>query len=312
MTELKRYLDTLEFSKFMPEGKLHEFLDHHGGKVGTVLADAGILTQKMGLYPGTYLRQWMESILQGDLAVSTFGDLKLTTAEDPGLSLPEGHDYRLVVHTSDITRAELVRLPWDYHIYGWDPDGQDVIDAVRASMSIPFFFEPVRFEARATTVEIRRPDGGTISQHYEGGTVTWVDGGMLRNFPSTRSPGWTAGRPAGRRSASSCPRCRHPFRARAPARARIAVGVHCLRTMMNEWDAYGVDEATAARTIFVDNGGLTATQFDLTPDQQNMLFVNGVSAATQFVIEMAEAGGVPRTAEQSRDRISRRSGAARA
>jgi hypothetical protein len=82
--------------------------------------------------------------------------------------------------------------------------------------------------------------------------------------------------------------------------------------MMNEWDAYGVDEATAARTIFVDNGGLTATQFDLTPDQQNMLFVNGVSAATQFVIEMAEAGGVPRTAEQSRDRISRRSGAARA
>ena len=60
-------------------------------------------------------------------------------------------------------------------------------------------------------------------------------------------------------------------------RAPLAVGVHCLRTMMNEWDAYGVDEATAARTIFVDNGGLTATQFDLTPDQQNMLFVNGVA-----------------------------------
>jgi NTE family protein len=311
MTELKRYLDTLEFSKFMPEGKLHEFLEHRGGKVGTMLADAGILTQRMGLYPGDYLRQWMEPILQGDLEVSTFGDLKLTTAEDPGLSLPEGHDYRLVVHTSDITRAELVRLPWDYHIYGSDPDGQDVIDAVRASMSIPFFFEPVRFEAKATTVEVPRPDGGTIGQHYEGGTVTWVDGGMLRNFPIDAFDRVDGGPPRWPTIGIKLSSLQTSFPGTSACESALAVGVHCLRTMMNEWDAYGVDEATAARTIFVDNGGLTATQFDLTPDQQNMLFVNGVSAASQFVIEMAEAGGVPRTAEQSRDRIRRRAVAAR-
>jgi NTE family protein len=312
MTGLKRYLDTLEFSKFMPEGKVHEFMDHHGGEVGTMLADAAILTHKMGLYPGDYLRQWMEPILQGDLAISTFGDLKLTTLEDPGLSLPDGHEYRLVVHTSDITRAELVRLPWDYHIYGWDPDGQDVIDAVRASMSIPFFFEPVRFEAKPTTVEIPRPDGGTISQDYEGGTVTWVDGGMLRNFPINafdrvdgQPPRWPT---IGIKLSS----LQTFFPRTSACEKALAVGVRCLRTMMNEWDAYAVDETTAARTIFIDNGGLTATQFDLTPDQQNMLFVNGVTAATQFVIEMAEAGGVPRTAEQSRDRIRQRAAAARA
>jgi hypothetical protein len=41
--------------------------------------------------------------------------------------------------------------------------------------------------------------------------------------------------------------------------------------MMNEWDAYNVDESTAARTIFVDNAGLTATDFDLTTAQQNQL-----------------------------------------
>ena len=73
--------------------------------------------------------------------------------------------------------------------------------------------------------------------------------------------------------------------------------------MMNEWDAYAVDAATAGRTIFVDNGGLTATQFDLTPAQQDMLFLNGVSAATEFVVEMAQAGGVPRTPDAARARL---------
>jgi hypothetical protein len=73
--------------------------------------------------------------------------------------------------------------------------------------------------------------------------------------------------------------------------------------MMNEWDTYAVDAATAGRTIFVNNGGLKATDFDLTPAQQDTLFISGVSAATQFVIEMAEAGGVPRTADDARARL---------
>ena len=73
----------------------------------------------------------------------TFEDLRITPEEDPGMSLPENKRYRLVVHTSDITRGQLVRLPWDYGLYGQDRDDQDVVAAVRASMSIPFFFEPV-------------------------------------------------------------------------------------------------------------------------------------------------------------------------
>ena len=34
MSSLKGYLDSLSFMKFMPEGKLHLFLDHHLGKAG--------------------------------------------------------------------------------------------------------------------------------------------------------------------------------------------------------------------------------------------------------------------------------------
>ena len=182
MTTLQGYLDNLTFTEFMPQGKVHAFLDHHFGNAGEVLSSAEVLTHKMGVYDGAYLFTWLEPIMH-DLGVHTFADLKITPEEDPGMSLPESHRYRLVVHTSDITRGQLVHLPWDYGYYGQDRDTQDVVGAVRASMSIPFFFEPVTFTALPAEVTVPSPGGGSVSTHYEGGTVTWVDGGMLRNFP---------------------------------------------------------------------------------------------------------------------------------
>jgi NTE family protein len=296
MASLKGYLDNLAFTNFMPKGKVHDFLDHHFGKAGGAISDADILLHQMGLYPGNYLAEWLEPILHGDLGVQTFADLKITPADDPGMSLPEDRRYRLVVHTSDITRGELVRLPWDYNYYGHDRDAEAVVPAVRASMSIPFFFEPVTFTARPTVVDVPQPGGGVIPTTYEGGTVTWVDGGMLRNFPINafaridgNPPRW----PTIGIKLSSLQKKFGPTEA-ATTTYKLARG--CLSTMMNEWDAYSVDESTAARTIFVDNAHLTATDFDLTTEQQNTLFLNGVEAATAFVIEMSGRGGVPRTA----------------
>jgi NTE family protein len=310
MAKLREYLGSLDFARFMPEGKIHEFLDHHGGEAGTLVADAAILATRMGLYPGGYLHEWLSPILQSDLGVTTFGDLELTEADDPEInSLPPGHNYRLLVHTSDITRGQLVHLPWDYPLYGFDkPGGQDVIHAVRASMSIPFFFEPVTFTAKAADVTVPTPGGGTIEQHYDSGTVTWVDGGMLRNFPINafdRVDGEPARWPTIGVKLSSL---QTQFPGTRACESTLAEGVRCLRTMMNEWDSYAVDEATAARTIFVDNGGLTATDFDLTQDQQDMLFLNGVRSATQFVIEMAKVEGVPRTAMQAESLMRARRG----
>jgi NTE family protein len=300
MSVLRRYLDSLDFTRFMPEGKLHHFLDHHGGRVGALAADAAILSHQMGLYSGDYLAEWLSPILGDELGVRTFGDLKLNEADDPGMSLPPGHEYRLVVHTADISRGQLVHLPWDYPLYGCpDRDAQDVIPALRASMSIPFFFEPVTFEARDAEVAIPAPDGGSISQHYAAGTVTWVDGGLLRNFPIQAfdrvdglPPRWPT---IGIKLSSQ----HTQFGTTSACDSSIDVGVGCLHTLLNEWDRYTLDEATAARTIFVDNGGLTATQFDLTKEQQDELFLNGVRAATQFVLEMAEIKHVPRSAQES-------------
>jgi NTE family protein len=308
MPELRRILSQLHFTEFMPEGKLHHFLDRLGPPVERVV-DVAILSQRMGLYPGTYLQQWLQPILAG-LGVRTFADLKIDPASDPGMSLPPERQYRLVVHTSDITREQLVRLPWDYNYYGLQRDDQDVVAAVRASMSIPFFFEPVTTSALEADIEVPMPDGTSIRQHYDPGTVTWVDGGMLQNFPITafdridgRPPRWPT---IGIKLSS----LQTSFPATQASRTAVNVGIHALHTMMSEWDRYSIDQATAARTIFVDKAGLSATQFDLTQAQQDELFLNGVEAATRFVIEMSNAGGVPRNAEQARQVVLRNRAAA--
>ena len=310
MPLLRSYLSEVDFTQFMPEGKIHHFLDHLGGAVQKV-ADAAILIHQMGLYPGTYLEQWLEPILT-DLGVRTFADLKIDQADDPGMSLPPLRRYRLVVHTSDITRGELARLPWDYQYYGLAGDEQDVVSAVRASMSIPFFFDPVMVEANEADVDVRMPDGSAVRQHYDAGTVTWVDGGMLRNFPIgafDRVDDEPARWPTIGIKLSSL---QTMFPATQGCGSALSVGIRALHTMMNEWDRYNVEETTAARTIFVDNAGMTATQFDLTRDQQDTLFLNGVRAATQFVIEMSGANGVPRDAGQAtRFLLARRPAATR-
>jgi NTE family protein len=308
MTALRTYLGQLEFAKFMPEGKIHQFFDHQGG-LAQKAADAAILTRQTGLYPGTYLAQWLQPIL-GGLGVRTFADLKIDQSDDPDMSLPPDRRYRLVVHVSDITRGELVQLPWDYAYYGLPADEQEVVGAVRASMSIPFFFEPVTIQANEASVDVAMPDGSVIRQHYDAGTVTWTDGGMLRNFPIgafDRADGQPARWPTIGIKLSSL---QTRFGATTASATALNVATRALHTVMNEWDRYNVQETTAARTIFVDNAGLTATQFDLVPDQQNQLFINGVRAATKFIIEMSAAGGVPRDAGQAKQLVLSRKAAA--
>ncbi|HUX04082.1 MAG TPA: patatin-like phospholipase family protein [Acidimicrobiales bacterium] len=154
MTTLADVLQSLDLRKFTPEGRLHEPVDHAGGHVAKLVADAAILTSKEGLYSGDYLESWLRPLPHEQLNIRTFADLRLDADFDPELSVLGDQHYRLVVYVSDLTRSRLVHLPWDYASYGFDPDTQDPVGAVRASMSIPFFFEPVHVEAREAIVEV--------------------------------------------------------------------------------------------------------------------------------------------------------------
>lgn len=119
----------------------------------------GVLSET-GIYKGDFAHEWIRSEL-ANLGVRTFADLAVDAP-----NLPPEQRYRLVVTAADVTTGQLIRLPWDYRrLYGLDPDEQQVADAVRASMSIPFFFRTTKLTSDA------------------GLTSTLVDGGMLSNFP---------------------------------------------------------------------------------------------------------------------------------
>lgn len=100
---------------------------------------------------------WIQAIL-AERGVETFGDLRV--ASD---NAPPQRRYRLVVRCLDVLQRRVVRLPWDYHRYDLDPDAQSVAEAIRASMSIPFVFDPVHIGNRDTGRQGLLIDGGLTS-----------------------------------------------------------------------------------------------------------------------------------------------------
>lgn len=91
-----------------------------------------------GVYRGEYLRAWLHELLE-DRGKATFGRMPFMDAERP---LQPEQAYKLMVTVSDLSDGRLRYLPWQYEAFGRDRDSQLVAEAVRASMSIPFFIVP--------------------------------------------------------------------------------------------------------------------------------------------------------------------------
>jgi hypothetical protein len=55
--------------------------------------------------------------------------------------------------------------------------------------------------------------------------------------------------------------------------------IACLQTLLDNAGRYYVPPDKAKNTIFIDNAGIKATDFGITPQQQQTLFENGQNAA---------------------------------
>lgn len=267
LTQLQTDMRELDYTKFMDKS----FAERHFG----VLGAAKELITHQGLYSTNYLDLWLHSKLD-PLGIHTFGDLKIT--DDADTSLPPQQRYRLVVHTSDLSRQCLVRLPWDLPAYKL-PEGQPasveqqiaaidaypVVDAVRASMSIPFFFQP-------------------FLQPTPEGSCTWVDGGMLQNFPVTvfdRTDGQPPRWPTFGIKLCSEPPIDVPDKAVHGDISEILAIAH---TALGEWNRYPIaDEGLSSHTVWVDTMHVSATDFGIDAETQSALYANGCTAATTFL-----------------------------
>ena len=250
---LAEIVRTVDYRRFRDPGGL--------GRLPVVGRALSLLAHD-GLYEGRYLEDFLTGAL-GELGVRTFADLRLPDDDPAADGLAPERRSRLVVTVSDLSRQRLARLPWDLEEYG--VDDLPVARAVRASAAIPFFFRPVR-------------------QRTADGEATWVDGGLLSNFPvelfdrtDAADPRWpTFG-------------VRLTTRPPTPPVTReldgaVAIGLAALDTLLtDQGTAYLEDPCTVERTVFVPTSGVSVVDFDLDAATTERLFTSGVTAAEDFL-----------------------------
>jgi NTE family protein len=259
--QVKELALQLDYRKFLDPGPVERV-----PLVGPSLA----LLRGSGIYKGDYAREWVRRQL-ADLGVVTFGDLALDDDE-----LPPEQRYRLVVTVADVTTGQLVRLPWDYRrVFGLDPDEQLVADAVRASMSIPFFFRPVSLTSTA------------------GLTSTLVDGGLLSNFPidsldrtDGEMPRWPSF------GITLLPNLPHGNDKVIPALAalRLLGAPHLLEdvittVLVGRDQAYLNQPWVDARAIRVDSTDVGFLDFDISENEVEAQYLKGHEAAERFLAD---------------------------
>lgn len=242
LSRLVEVMRTIDYRKFLDRSLI--------GRVPLIGGGLSLLTSD-GVYRGAYLEQLLAGLL-GDLGVRTFGDLR--TGEQP-----EQFAWSLVVTASDLSRRRLVRIPWDLPSYGLDPDDFPVAHAVHASSAIPYVFEPVRV-----------------------GGATWVDGGLLSDFPvelfdrPVAQPQWPT---FGIRLSA-----RPGIPPTHPVHGPVSLGLAAIETLMSNQDnAYIDDPCTVRRTIFVPADGVSPIDFNITVQQREALYQGGLQAGQQFL-----------------------------
>jgi NTE family protein len=237
--ELKDVLTSLDYTKFKDKGALDRIPIF--GPLVSLLAEKGI-------YEGEYFEKWIGELLAAK-GKRTFGDLLIPGEKEAR------YRYKLNVITSDITNGTLVVLPTALPKYGLNPDEFSIARAVRMSMSIPFFFEPVKLAG-----------------------AYFVDGGILSNFPvwlfdSKGKPAWPT---FGVKLVE--PDEGKPAVIKSPIDFTKAIAT----TMMDAHDKMHVENEDFERTIAVPTLGVSTTEFDLSPARRDALYASGVQGAKEF------------------------------
>lgn len=250
-------------------------LDYNNFKDNSILDKIGIIGKTInlaltdGVYQGKYFESWFNNLLRMKNK-TTFGQIRTNSTE-------ERFKYKLQVIATDITDRRMLVLPQDLHSLGYDPDEFSIARAVRMSMSIPLFFEPVRLQDSMGKVHLI------------------VDGGVLSNYPiwllddNTADPPWPT----------------FGFKLIEPNSREVKAGekntinnpfeyiLSLIGTMIDAHDKYYISQSKGDydRTIGIstvvnlDNREkvIKTTDFNITPEESMLLYRNGERAAEAFL-----------------------------
>lgn len=148
------------------------------------------LKEKLGVNPGKNFEQWITAELKNS-GINSVADVRALRKQVPdGLKCLNGTSVetlkpKLAIITSEITTHTKVILPEMAAMYWKNPDTVSPAELVRASMSIPFFFEPYELKNLPNEGKTNDPNWDAFAS-YHGPvppSVKFVDGGLLSNFP---------------------------------------------------------------------------------------------------------------------------------
>lgn len=245
-TELRQIMMSLDYSRFADKD----------WKDKLPFGMAYSLFAEKGIYEGKYLRDFIKEKLENaPHPIRTFRDVK----EKDG-------SYRLQMIAADISRAKLLVLPQDIADYGIDPDDLEVADAVRMSVSIPYFFEPVRLK------------------HKDGTDCYIVDGGIVCNFPVwIYDDDIEAGNPP-------VGFCLVDDGETRPIHGVVSMFAAILETMLEARDKrYIVDEKLT--TVQIPTLGIQTCDFHLSRERQEALYLAGRQVAKKYLDVMSAGAG---------------------
>ncbi|MEN9456998.1 MAG: hypothetical protein RL210_2517 [Pseudomonadota bacterium] len=201
--KLLQELASLDFYQFVDgDDDARDLIDAWTRKAGKVkLAFKAVqcidnLNERLGLNPGDRFQQWISGLLQRE-NVATLAALTqrmntvptgLRTRAGAALDTPEKMKSGLAIVAADVSTETKVVFPQLAHLYFANPDIVDPALFVRASMSIPYFFEPLRIN--------NLPQGSAAEQNWAEmdfacseeacgvpDHALFVDGGIMSNFP---------------------------------------------------------------------------------------------------------------------------------
>jgi NTE family protein len=149
------------------------------------------LVWKLGLNPGDKFLEWLSELLKRE-GVGTSRKLLDRMATIPaGLRTRDGEPLTpdptkppLALVAADVSTQTKVEFPRMAPLYWRDPGEVHPAVYVRASMSIPFFFSPLRIEDVPQGQDARdRWDELASYTEVPPSVCTLVDGGIMSNFP---------------------------------------------------------------------------------------------------------------------------------
>lgn len=236
--EIKDIMYNLDFNKFADKNKLQSF-----PLVGPITS---LFTSK-GIHSGDYIENFLNEKFEIK-GKKYFRDIYM-----------DGKS-RLKVIATDITRHKLITLPDDLIEYNINPLDFEIAKAVRMSISIPFFYNPI-----------------ILNSKY--GPCYIVDGGLLSNFPIwifdvSNEPRWpTFGLNLYNNIQDTNNSCK----------GLIPFLIDVVETSLSTNEDIYFKECDAVRIINIPTLGINTVNFDISKDQVEDLYKSGYTSAKSFL-----------------------------